>query len=164
MVSDILNPDLLKSIEGKKRELDSLRPFSAEIARKLEEQFIVEWTYNSNAIEGNTLTLKETELVINRGLTIGKKSSPFRSGTAACTLQRKHPLEKCIAKAMLTHAREKRRDNGVDVLTVAISIPTNAAKATKAAGIWLGAPCPLKTKKKAGRGSVARLPRLLLLM
>jgi len=74
MVSDILNPDLLKSIEGKKRELDSFRPFSAEIVRKLEEQFIVEWTYNSNAIEGNTLTLKETELVINRGLTIGKKS------------------------------------------------------------------------------------------
>jgi len=35
---------------------------------------MVEWTYNSNAIEGNTLTLKETELVINRGLTIGKKS------------------------------------------------------------------------------------------
>jgi len=74
MVSDILNPDLLKSIEGKKRELDSLRPFSVEVVRKLEEQFIVEWTYNSNAIEGNTLTLKETELVINRGLTIGKKS------------------------------------------------------------------------------------------
>ena len=69
-----MNPDLLKSIEGKKRELDSFRPFSTEIVRKLEEQFIVEWTYNSNAIEGNTLTLKETELVINRGLTIGKKT------------------------------------------------------------------------------------------
>jgi len=74
MVSDMLNPDLLKSIEGKKRELDSFRPFSAEIVRKLEEQFTIEWTYNSNAIEGNTLTLNETELVINRGLTIGKKS------------------------------------------------------------------------------------------
>jgi Fic family protein len=74
MVSDIFNPDLLKSIDGKKRELDSFRPFSTEILRKLEEQFIVEWTYNSNAIEGNTLTLKETELVINRGLTIGRKS------------------------------------------------------------------------------------------
>jgi Fic family protein len=73
MVSDVMNPDLLKSIEGKKRELDSFRPFPAEIVRKLEEQFKVEWTYNSNAIEGNTLTLKETELVINRGLTIGKK-------------------------------------------------------------------------------------------
>jgi len=73
MVSDVMNPDLLKSIEGKKRELDAFRPFPTEIVRKLEEQFTVEWTYNSNAIEGNTLTLKETELVINRGLTIGKK-------------------------------------------------------------------------------------------
>jgi Fic family protein len=74
MVCDILNPDILDSIEGKKRELDSFRPFSAGLVRKLEEQFTVEWTYNTNAIEGNTLTLQETELVINRGLTIGNKS------------------------------------------------------------------------------------------
>ena len=74
MVSDILNTELLKSIEGKKRELDTFRPFSPEIVRKLEEQFTTEWTYNSNAIEGNTLTLRETELVINRGITIGNKS------------------------------------------------------------------------------------------
>lgn len=71
---DLMNPDLLKSIEGKKHELDKLRPFSPEIIRKLQEQFLVEWTYNSNAIEGNTLTLQETELVINRGLTIGNKT------------------------------------------------------------------------------------------
>ena len=74
MVSDTLNSDLLNSIEKKKRELDSYRPFSTELMHKLEEQFIVEWTYNSNAIEGNTLSLQETELVINRGLTIGNKS------------------------------------------------------------------------------------------
>ena len=54
--------------------MDSHRPFPAEIVRKLEEQFIVEWTYNTNAIEGNTLTLRETELVISRGLTIGNKT------------------------------------------------------------------------------------------
>jgi Fic family protein len=79
MVSDvfnagIFNANILNSIEGKKRELDSFRPFSAELVRKLEEQFTLEWTYNTNAIEGNTLTLQETELVINRGLTIGNKS------------------------------------------------------------------------------------------
>jgi Fic family protein len=74
MKSDTINPDLLKSIEGKKRELDKLRPFSPEIIRKLDGQFTVEFTFNSNAIEGNTLTLRETELVINRGLTIGGKS------------------------------------------------------------------------------------------
>ena len=74
MLSDIINLELKKSIEEKKRELDSFRPFSSELIKKLKEQFIIEWTYNSNAIEGNTLTLRETELVINRGLTIGNKS------------------------------------------------------------------------------------------
>ena len=67
-------PELLRALEGKKRELDRHRPFPPEIVRNLEEQFRLEWTYNSNAIEGNTLNLRETELVLNRGLTIGKKS------------------------------------------------------------------------------------------
>jgi Fic family protein len=73
-VFSIINKNLLKSTEGKKRELDSFRPFPPEIVRKLDEQFTLEWTYNSNAIEGNTLTLQETELVINRGITIGNKT------------------------------------------------------------------------------------------
>jgi Fic family protein len=74
MKSDFIDSGLLKSIEGKKRELDAFRPFSPELVRKLREQFTVEWTYNSNAIEGNTFTLQETDLVINRGLTIGNKT------------------------------------------------------------------------------------------
>jgi Fic family protein len=74
MKPDVMNQDLLKSIEGKKRELEAFRPLPPELVRKLKEQFTVEWTYNSNAIEGNTLTLQETDLVINRGLTIGNKS------------------------------------------------------------------------------------------
>jgi Fic family protein len=69
-----LNLDLLKSIEGKKRELDQFRPFPAEVVRKLNEQFTLEWTYNSNAIEGNTLNWRETDLVINKGITIGNKT------------------------------------------------------------------------------------------
>lgn len=77
MATDILipmNDKLILSIEGKKRELDKYRPLPVGIVNKLREQFIIEWTYNSNAIEGNTLSLQETELVINRGLTIGNKS------------------------------------------------------------------------------------------
>ncbi len=77
MESDIvlpMNRILLLSIEGKKRELDRYRPLPSGIVAKLREQFTLEWTYNSNAIEGNTLTLQETELVINRGLTIGNKT------------------------------------------------------------------------------------------
>lgn len=69
-----MNDRLLASIEGKKRELDRLRPLSSGILQKLRDQFVLEWTYNSNALEGNTLSLQETELVLNRGLTIGNKS------------------------------------------------------------------------------------------
>jgi Fic family protein len=74
METDIIDSNLLKSIEGKKIELDRFRPFPPEIIHKLDEQFTLEWTYNSNAIEGNTLSLQETDLVINRGLTIGNKT------------------------------------------------------------------------------------------
>jgi excisionase family DNA binding protein len=71
--SSHMNAKLLQSIEGKKRELDRYRPLPSSIVQKLHDQFTIEWTYNSNAIEGNTLSLQETELVINRGLTIGNK-------------------------------------------------------------------------------------------
>lgn len=63
---------ILAQIDRKKKELDKCRPLTeGEIAR-FNEEFIVEYTYNSNAIEGNTLTLRETDLVL-RGLTIDQK-------------------------------------------------------------------------------------------
>jgi len=49
---------------------------SVSVVKKLKEQFEIEMTYNSNAIEGNSLTLKETYLVINEGLTI--KGKPLK--------------------------------------------------------------------------------------
>lgn len=63
---------LLAQIDRKKVELDSRRPLTAGEVARLNEEFIVEYTYNSNAIEGNTLTLRETDLVL-RGLTIDSK-------------------------------------------------------------------------------------------
>lgn len=63
---------LLAQIDRKKVELDSRRPLTAGEIARLNEEFIVEYTYNSNAIEGNTLTLRETDLVL-RGLTIDQK-------------------------------------------------------------------------------------------
>lgn len=62
----------LLQIDCKKKELDSKRPLTEGEIERLNEEFIVEYTYNSNAIEGNTLTLRETDLVL-RGLTIDKK-------------------------------------------------------------------------------------------
>lgn len=64
--------DILSTILSLKNELDSFRPLTPGETKALNEQFAVEYTYNSNAIEGNTLTLKETDLVL-RGLTVDKK-------------------------------------------------------------------------------------------
>lgn len=63
---------ILSQIDRKKVELDSKRPLTEGEVARLNEEFIVEYTYNSNAIEGNTLTLRETDLVL-RGLTIAQK-------------------------------------------------------------------------------------------
>ena len=56
-----------------KSQLDSYRPLSAQILQNLHEDLLLRWTYNSNAIEGNTLTLKETKVALE-GITIGGKS------------------------------------------------------------------------------------------
>lgn len=65
--------NLLESIAAKRKQLDSLRPFSAEALANLEHYYDVEITYTSNAIEGNTLSPVETTLVIEKGVTIGGK-------------------------------------------------------------------------------------------
>lgn len=64
--------NILREIENKKNRLSSLRPLTAGEVARLKEEFMVEFTYNSNAIEGNTLTLKETAMVLE-GITIDKK-------------------------------------------------------------------------------------------
>lgn len=69
-------PEILNRLDQKLSRLNSFRPLPQAIVRKLQEQFELEMTYNSNAIEGNSLTLKETFLVINQGLTI--KGKPFK--------------------------------------------------------------------------------------
>lgn len=63
---------LLSQIDRKKKELDGKRPLTEGELARLNEEFTIEYTYNSNAIEGNTLTLRETDLVL-RGLTIDQK-------------------------------------------------------------------------------------------
>lgn len=60
--------------QEKKDKLDSYRPLTPDLVRNLEQWFLVELTYTSNAIEGNTLTRKETAAVVEKGLTIGGKS------------------------------------------------------------------------------------------
>lgn len=64
---------LIKRIEEKKKRLDDLRPLSKDALKKLLEDIRLRHTYHSDAIEGNTLTLKETKLVLEEGVTIGGK-------------------------------------------------------------------------------------------
>ena len=70
----MLDPRLLERLDTKKRQLDELRPLPSATVQSLREQILVEWTYNSNAIEGSTLSLRETKLILETGLTIGGKS------------------------------------------------------------------------------------------
>ncbi len=61
-------------IDAKKLELDSLRPMPPDAVSSLDAWFRVELTYTSNAIEGNTLSRRETAVVLEKGLTVGGKS------------------------------------------------------------------------------------------
>ena len=54
-------------------ELRSMRPLNQVEIKRLYEEFSIENTYDSNAIEGNTLTLRETALILQEGITIAEK-------------------------------------------------------------------------------------------
>ena len=66
----------LEAIDRLKDELNALRPLSPAVLAQIEQKLRLEWNYNSNAIEGNTLTLRETRSLILHGLTAHGK--PFR--------------------------------------------------------------------------------------
>lgn len=64
---------MFKKIEDLKLQLDRSRPLKIEEVNRLRDEFLIDFTYNSNAIEGNTLTLQETALILKEGITIDKK-------------------------------------------------------------------------------------------
>ncbi len=65
---------LLDTLIMKKQRLDRYRPFPREVEKNLNEWFLVELTYTSNAIEGNTLTRQETAMVVEKNLTVEGKT------------------------------------------------------------------------------------------
>ena len=69
-----INQRLFERIERKKQMLDDRRPLSTDMVKRLHNDMRVFHTYHSDAIEGNTLSLQETRLVIEEGITIGGKS------------------------------------------------------------------------------------------
>ncbi len=113
---------LLSLINDKKSALDACRPLTEGEAERLAREFIVEYTYNSNAIEGNTLTLRETDLVL-RGLTIGEK--PLKDHLEVVghkeafdfvreLVREKRPLTETVIKQIHTLVlADKKDDRGV---------------------------------------------------
>ncbi len=65
--------NLLNKITDLKKELSNYRPLNETELRVIRDNFIIEASYNSNAIEGNSLTLNETVLLLKDGITVGKK-------------------------------------------------------------------------------------------
>jgi len=65
---------LVKELEGKLERLNALRPLPPEAVKRLRDKFEVDMTYHSNAIEGNRLTLRETWMVLRKGMTIRGKT------------------------------------------------------------------------------------------
>lgn len=68
-----ISESLIPIIKTKLETLKTRRPLTEGELERLNEEFLIEYTYNSNAIEGNTLTLRETDMVL-RGLTVDQKS------------------------------------------------------------------------------------------
>lgn len=113
---------LLPLIDEKQKLLQSKRPLTEGELARLNEEFAVEYTYNSNAIEGNTLTLRETDMVL-RGITVDKK--PLKDHLEAvghkeafdfvCELVRdKVPLSESVIKQIhFLVLADKREDRGV---------------------------------------------------
>ena len=64
--------NVIMEVDYKKEKLAAMRPLTAGEVERLRDEFMIEFTYNSNAIEGNTLTLKETAMALE-GMTIDKK-------------------------------------------------------------------------------------------
>jgi fido (protein-threonine AMPylation protein) len=101
-----LEPRLAQRLTGKKAQLDRHRPLPTGVVRRLGESLRLLLTYHSNAIEGNTLTLRETQVVIEEGLTIG--GHPLREHLEA--------TNHAQAYEHLTELADRREPIGVDTI------------------------------------------------
>lgn len=110
-------------IEELLNQLNSYRPLTEGELLRLREEFLIDFTYNSNAIEGNTLTLQETALIIKEGITIDKK--PLKDHLEAVShkeaymyvedlVKQKIPMsEKAIKDIHSLVLMDRREDRGV---------------------------------------------------
>ncbi|MCL2177394.1 MAG: Fic family protein [Firmicutes bacterium] len=65
--------DIFKKVDELKKVIDKARPFESDMLKQLKAYFRIGLTYSSNALEGNTLTISETKVLLEEGLTVGGK-------------------------------------------------------------------------------------------
>ena len=100
---------IIAEIEAINRSLQKLRPLNENLNAILQERLRIEWTYNSNAIEGNTLTFGETHFFLREGLTSeGRPLKDFLEAqnhaeaidVLADTVREKQPLTEFFIKSL----------------------------------------------------------------
>lgn len=65
--------EILNKADLYKKEIDKLRPFESDLLKQIKAYYRIGLTWTSNAIEGNTLTERETKVLLEDGLTVGGK-------------------------------------------------------------------------------------------
>jgi Fic family protein len=128
--------ELSAAISAKKERLDALRPVSRAALIALQHSYDLELTYTSNAIEGNTLTLRETAELIEHGITVGGK--PLRDH-----------LEAVDHHAAVLRERRGARTT-LDLPQAAYEAPQKTASSSAV----LSRECSLMPSRPASRGTV----------
>lgn len=148
-----LDPRLTKRLSSKKAELDQYRPLPNSVVQRLYGDLRVLLTYHSNAIEGNTLSLRETQMVIEHGLTV--RGHPLREyleatnhaeafdyltelveGKQALSLETILTLHRLVMKG-IDDEHTGRFRNGPVYIRGANIIPPPAAEVVGLLGEWL---------------------------
>jgi excisionase family DNA binding protein len=119
-------------ILDKKKRLDSHRPLSPSLVKKLKEQLCITYTYNSNAIEGNTLTLHETRLVIQEGITISGKS------ITEVLEAKNHPVAINFIENLVSEKEEISEDNILSLHKLIMSNIVDNAGCYRTTGVTIG--------------------------
>lgn len=103
----MINEKLLKRIGEKKKQLQKIRPLDKHQLMLLKREMEIEYIYNSTTIEGNSLTLDETRLVLEEGITI--KGKPLREHFDV--INQKEAMEKL--ERWVKERREKIEENDI---------------------------------------------------
>jgi Fic family protein len=70
---ELTKQELFKKADYYKNLIDSYRPFDLKQLKELDNYFRIGFTFSSNSIEGNTLTIDETKIILEDGITVGGK-------------------------------------------------------------------------------------------